>query len=99
MWSLIQLASTLYQPSSVANIFRNRLNSVDHRFKKHIRVEAIAVIWSLWLCRNDEVFNDKTFSFVGYLPVNQYFPFMVISTAGGESGPVYRGLFTIEGYG
>jgi hypothetical protein len=25
----------------------------------HTRVGAIAYIWSLWLCRNDKVFNDK----------------------------------------
>jgi hypothetical protein len=25
-------------------------------------VGAIAVIWSLWLCRNDKVFNDKNYS-------------------------------------
>jgi hypothetical protein len=25
-------------------------------------VGAIAVIWSLWLCRNDKVFNDKSSS-------------------------------------
>jgi hypothetical protein len=31
---------------------------VDHRFKILIRVAAIAVIWSLWLCRNDKVFNN-----------------------------------------
>jgi hypothetical protein len=27
--------------------------------KKYIRVGAIVFIWSLWLCRNDKVFNDK----------------------------------------
>jgi hypothetical protein len=27
-----------------------------------IRVGALAVIWSLWLCRNDKVFNDKNYS-------------------------------------
>jgi hypothetical protein len=32
---------------------------VNHRFKVLIRVGALAVIWSLWLCRNDKVFNDK----------------------------------------
>jgi hypothetical protein len=62
IWSIIQLASTLYRPSSVANIFGNSLNRIDHRFKKHIRVGVIAIIWLLWLCRNDEVFNNKTFS-------------------------------------
>jgi hypothetical protein len=47
---------------SITNIFGNWLNSIDNRFKKHIRVEAIAFIWSLWLCRND-CLTIKTFLF------------------------------------
>jgi hypothetical protein len=39
------------------------------------------------------------FSFAGYLPVCQYSPFMVVSIEGGESRPVYGGLFTVGGYG
>jgi hypothetical protein len=58
-WSIIQVASTLYPPRSIANIFGNWLNGIEHMFKKHIRVGAIAFIWSLWLCRNDKVFNEK----------------------------------------
>jgi hypothetical protein len=54
--SVIQVASTLFLPRNIANIFGNWLNGIDNRFKKHIRV---AFIWSLWLCRNDKVFNDK----------------------------------------
>ncbi|KAK1619221.1 hypothetical protein QYE76_024738 [Lolium multiflorum] len=38
IWSVIQLASSLYQPRSVTNIFGNWLNGIDPRFKKHIRV-------------------------------------------------------------
>ena len=59
IWSAIQIGSTLHPPSSVANIFGNWLNGVDPRFKLFSRVGAIAVIWSLWLCRNDKVFHDK----------------------------------------
>jgi hypothetical protein len=44
VWSVIQVASTLYPPRSIANIFGNWLNGIDHRFKKHIRVGAIAFI-------------------------------------------------------
>jgi hypothetical protein len=62
IWSLIQVASTLFPPRSITNIFGNWLNGIDNRFKKHIRVEAIAFIWSLWLCRNDIVFNNKNSS-------------------------------------
>ena len=60
--SIIQIGSTLFSPCSIANIFGNWLNGVDCRFKRLIRVGALAVIWSLWLCRNDKVFNDKNSS-------------------------------------
>jgi hypothetical protein len=59
VWSVIQLASTLYPPCSVANILGNWLHGTGHRFRKHIRVGVIAVIWSMWICRYDKVFNDK----------------------------------------
>jgi hypothetical protein len=59
IWSVIQMASTLFPPCSITNIFGNWLNDIDNRFKKHIRVGAIVFIWSLWLYRNDKVFNYK----------------------------------------
>jgi hypothetical protein len=59
IWSVIQVASILFSPCSITNIFGNWLNGIDNRFKKHIRVGAIVFIWSLWLCRNDKVFNNK----------------------------------------
>jgi hypothetical protein len=31
--------------TSVANIFSNWLNDIDHRFKMLIRVRTLAVIW------------------------------------------------------
>jgi hypothetical protein len=62
IWSVIQLTSTIYQPTSVANILENWLNGVDDRFKNHIRVGAIVIMWSMWLCRNDKVFSNKTSS-------------------------------------
>jgi hypothetical protein len=40
-WSVIQLASTLYLPCSVANIFGNWIHGIDLRFKKHIRVARL----------------------------------------------------------
>jgi hypothetical protein len=57
IWSIIQVASTLYPPCRVANIFGNWLHGIDNRFRTLIRVGALAVIWSLWLC--SKVFNNK----------------------------------------
>jgi len=59
IWSVIQVASNLYPPRNVANMFSNWLRGIDHKCRNLIRVGAIAVIWSLWLCRNDSVFNGK----------------------------------------
>jgi hypothetical protein len=57
--SAMNIGSTLYPSWSVANIFGNRINGVDPRFKLFIRMVAIAIIWSLWLCRNDKIFSEK----------------------------------------
>jgi hypothetical protein len=62
IWSIIQVASSLYPPTSVANVFGNWLHGIDLRFRMLIRVGALAVIWALSLCRNDKIFNDKNCS-------------------------------------
>jgi hypothetical protein len=59
IWSVIQAASSLYTPTSIANIFGNWLHGIDYKYKILLRVGAMALIWSLWLCRNDKVFNEK----------------------------------------
>ena len=61
-WSIIQIASNLYLPTSVANIFDHWLDGISNRFKMLLRKGAYALLWSLWLCRNDLVFNDKNAS-------------------------------------
>jgi hypothetical protein len=62
IWSTVQIVYTFYPPRSVANIFSKWLNGVDTRFKHLITMIAIAVIWSLRLCRNDKVFNNVSSS-------------------------------------
>jgi hypothetical protein len=59
VWSVIQAASGLYPPTSIANIFGNWLNGIDYKYRILLRVGAMALIWSLWLCRNDKVFDNK----------------------------------------
>jgi hypothetical protein len=59
IWSVIRAALGLYTPTSIANIFENCLHGIDYKYRILFRVGAMALIWSLWLCRNDKVFNDK----------------------------------------
>ena len=53
---------TYINPHPVANLFGNWLHGIDNKPKTILRIGALAVIWSLWLCRNDKVFSDKNFS-------------------------------------
>jgi hypothetical protein len=63
-----------------------------------IRVQALIVLWLLWQCRNDKVFNDKIVlscrSSTGVL----VFSFVVTSSDAGEPQPIYGGLYTVERY-
>jgi hypothetical protein len=99
IWSIIQVASSLYPLNSVANIFGNWLHGIDFGFKTLIRVEALAVIWSLWLCRIDKVFNEKNCSLLQVIyrctgilclwsPLQQV-----------ENGDLFMEVYTIRGYG
>jgi hypothetical protein len=53
------VASNLYPPSSVVNIFSNWLRDIDLKDRILIWVEAVALLWSVWLCGNDMAFNSK----------------------------------------
>jgi hypothetical protein len=59
IWSIIRAASGLYTPTSIANIFKNWILGIDYKYMILLRVGAMALIWSLWLYRNDKVFSDK----------------------------------------
>ena len=58
----IQLASNLYPPISVANIYGHWMDGVPNSFRTLISMGASVLLWSLWLCRNDLVLNDKNSS-------------------------------------
>jgi hypothetical protein len=99
IWLVIQLGSTLYQPRSVTDIIENWPNDVDPRFKLLIRVGALGVIWSVWLCKNDKFLNDKLFYYACYLPVHNFAPFMVIFITCGESRSIYGGIYAVGDHG
>jgi hypothetical protein len=62
IWSVIQVASGLYPPTSIANVFGNWVHGIDYKFRILLRVGAMTLIWLLWLCRNDKVFYNKNSS-------------------------------------
>jgi hypothetical protein len=63
-----------------------------------MRVGALVVMWSLWPCRNDKVFNDNniilSYRLSTYVHIYRYAPFVVFTLQDGESKPIYEGLYT-----
>jgi hypothetical protein len=62
IWSVIQVALGLYTLTSIDNIFGNSLNGIDYKYSILLRLGAMTLIWSLWLYRNNKVFNNKNTS-------------------------------------
>ena len=59
-WWTIQYAFNLSPPMSIANMFGNWLAGIPKILKSQLLVGASALCWSIWLCRNDVVFDKKT---------------------------------------
>ena len=59
VWSIIKIASGMSSPSSVSHMFGPWLGSFPSNLRPLILLGAAATSWSLWLCRNDLVFEKK----------------------------------------
>jgi hypothetical protein len=57
IWRVVQFTFDIPPPTNVTNMFGNWLNGVEKQTKARIRVGVCALIWALWNCRNDMVFN------------------------------------------
>jgi hypothetical protein len=68
-------------------MFGNWLNGVDKKTKMQIRVGTYALVWPLWNCRNDVIFNKsiKCQYFTGYLHGYKLNPQMVLPSTGGAT--------------
>ena len=67
VWRTVQFSFGLYLPNSISHIFYGWLLGIDKKKSKLILVGASALCWTLWLSRNDMVF-DKSPS-ISYMQV------------------------------
>jgi hypothetical protein len=42
---------------NITNLFGNWLNGIDKKTKEQIHVGVCALVWTIWNCRNEVVFN------------------------------------------
>ena len=67
IWILVHFTFNVYPPTNIANMFGSWLNGIDKVTKACIRIGVAAVLWAVWNCRNDIVFNKTTY--IHYLQV------------------------------
>jgi hypothetical protein len=57
VWRVVHFTYNIPPPTNVNNLFGNWLNGIDKKTKVRIRVGVCALVWAIWNCRNDVVFN------------------------------------------
>lgn len=59
VWAVVQATTGLPQPCSASNMFGSWLRHLSKDFKPLVLLGAGAICWSLWLYRNDIIFERK----------------------------------------
>jgi hypothetical protein len=88
---VIQVGSTFHPARTVANIFGNWINCVDHMFKILIRMRALAYVEITRFLRIKHLLSHA-----GYLLVSNFYLFMAVYTSQEESRTIYVGVCTVE---
>jgi hypothetical protein len=67
VWSTLFITFGINPPNNVANMFGIWLKGLQSRLKHQIFIGIAALLWAMWICRNDVVFNGSNFN--SYLQV------------------------------
>ena len=78
IWSCIHVALNLPQPRSIPHMFGSWLNGFRRDLKPLLLLGPTVTCWSLWLCRNDLVFEKNMF----ILPCRWYIRLFIGSAHG-----------------
>jgi hypothetical protein len=62
IWRVVHFTFNMPPPSNIKNMFGNWLNGVSKSAKARIRIGVCALVWAIWNCRNDIIFNNANIS-------------------------------------
>ena len=57
LWRTVHIAFNITPPNSVNTLFGIWLNGIEPDLARHTRVGVCALLWTIWNCRNDLIFN------------------------------------------
>jgi hypothetical protein len=59
VWRVVQFAFGLQAPTNIEDIFGVWLQPINRKMRPRVCVGVCAIFWSIWLCCNDAVFDEK----------------------------------------
>ncbi|WVZ51380.1 hypothetical protein U9M48_002532, partial [Paspalum notatum var. saurae] len=97
VWAFFQCASDLTKPNNAPHMFGSWLQGLPSTWQRIVLLGAAALCWSIWLCRNDLVFEKKN----SYLCSSPLGAFVGYPPESGFTGHGYGGFASvgISGYG
>lgn len=96
VWPIIHVTHNLYSPQSIPNLFRNWLWGIYKNTRFFILVAAAALIWVLWLCKNDVVLTNRRYFLHchSYLLVYTLAPYLACTAVSRPQEALYDGICT-----
>ena len=64
VWASVYAAWDIPKPHNMSSMFGCWLNRIPKEYKPLVLLGAAALCWSVWLCRNDVVFDNKKYFFL-----------------------------------
>ena len=62
LWRTIHMAFNIVPAVSIAALFGAWLAGMEHNTAARIRIGICALLWAIWSCKNDMIFNKQQFS-------------------------------------
>ena len=95
VWPIIHVAHNLYSTRIIPNLFGNWLFGVHKNTRSFILVAATALVWALWLYKNDVVLTNKIYFLHchSHLFVYTLAPYLACTTVFGAHGALYDGMY------
>ena len=93
VWASVDAAWGISEPHNMPSMFGSWLNRIPKEYKPLVLLGTAALCWSIWLCTNVVVFdNKKIFLFAGYLLNYALALYVGYSSEAYFTGQAYRGI-------
>ena len=87
LWRTIHIAFNINPPVDIASLSVTWLAGVEQITAARIRIGICALLWAIWNCRNDMIFNRQHINFfAGYLQSYSLDSYMILTHSYGLQG-------------